>query len=540
MSSDEKIKKSSNTDSNTEIQIENKDLLNVFFDKSSSQFESQFFLSRKRVLSAENGQSELSDLLKSKLKALDMMLLILSNNKNILKEADLSCCEVMNNLLSLSKKDKVYGEQIFNKVKNIMIYLIKNQILMEEKNIESQKVLIKFLINILNIKFDNGYFKQILDLITENNTIYEIFLEEFFHKIFKGRNITIKIKEMKYIIKSLLLNEKSIKYMSYFNLMERILNFAKDKNAGGCRTSFQINQVVFLLQYMVDICSINEIKKNLDLKNNDKKVKKILELFFSSINDMINKDDYDFDINKINKKNLEIKNENIKRKKIFFSEMMNFLNKLKKNFGEIINEKENENKIEEINNLYKSIINKKYVIVVNTNDSIMNKDASDKKKKNNEIKEKQNKKDEINEESNEDREQNGEKEDLNDKNKNDENNEEEEEEKKIIDKDDKVDKKEEKDDKEDETKEIELEEEPKQKKENKNKKAKKEKKKEDKKVDKKKDTKEGKKEKKNKDKIEKDEENNNIEMKNKKTKRTKSKDNAEEKNENKNKKKKKY
>ena len=128
MTEQKKTKAQSQNKTKDEIEIENKDLLNVFFDNSGSQFESQFFLSRKRMLNAENGQNELSDLLKSKLKALDMMLLILTNNKNILKESDLSCCEVLNNLLSVSKKDKAYGEHIYSKIKTIMIYLIKNKI----------------------------------------------------------------------------------------------------------------------------------------------------------------------------------------------------------------------------------------------------------------------------------------------------------------------------------------------------------------------------------------------------------------------------
>ena len=116
MSKEKKSTEDLQTKTKEEIEIENKDLLNVFFDNSGSQFESQFFLSRKRMLNAENGQNELSDLLKSKLKALDMMLLILSNNKNILKESDLSCCEVLNNLLNMSKKDKAYGEHIYSKM----------------------------------------------------------------------------------------------------------------------------------------------------------------------------------------------------------------------------------------------------------------------------------------------------------------------------------------------------------------------------------------------------------------------------------------
>ena len=339
MSSDKKSKEDSKKKINNEIEIENKDLLNVFFDNSGNQFESNFYLSRKRVLNAENGQNELSDLLKSKLKALDMMLLILTNNKNILNESELSCCEVLNNLLSLSKKDKVYGEQIYSKIKTIMIYFIKNKIALKEKNIEDNRVIIKFVITLFNIKFDNNYFKQILDLISVEENILDIFIHELFNKLFKGRNITIKIKEMKYIIKSILTNDKIIKYKNYFDIMELILSYAKEKNNGGCRTGFQLNQVVFLLQYMLDIININEIKKNLpDKKSSKTQLLKIVEMFYDSINDLINKEDYEFDKN-INKKNLDIKNDNIKRKKIFFGEMLNFLNKLKKNF-DVLKEKE--------------------------------------------------------------------------------------------------------------------------------------------------------------------------------------------------------
>ena len=378
MSTVKKSTEEMKTKTKEEIEIENKDLLNVFFDNSGSQFESQFFLSRKRMLNAENGQNELSDLLKSKLKALDMMLLILSNNKNILKESDLSCCEVLNNLINVSKKDKAYGEHIYSKIKTIMIYFIKNKISLEEKSEEENKMIIKFLLTLLNIKFDNGYFKQILELISNEKDLYEVFIQELFNKLFKGRNITIKIKEMKYILKSILINDKIIKEMNYFDIMELILNYAKEKQNGGCRTSFQLNQVVFLLQYMVEIININEIKKNLPKKEDIKlRLLKIIEMFYNSINDLVNKDDYDFDKN-IAKKNLEIKNENIKRKKNFFSEMLNFLNKLKKNF-DVIGDKEFSDKLEQINNLYKNIINTKYVIVINDNNNKKNENSNKKK-----------------------------------------------------------------------------------------------------------------------------------------------------------------
>ncbi len=176
MTSDNKKDSSKKKNEIKEIEVEQKDLMDIFFDKSSSQFESQLFLSRKRMISAENGQSELSELLKSKLKALDMMLFILSNNKNILKESNLSCCEVLNNLLCMSKKDKSYGEHIYSKIKNIILYIIKNQILFNEKNIESNKVILKFLITLFNIKFDNGYFKQALEIISTNQDITKLFI----------------------------------------------------------------------------------------------------------------------------------------------------------------------------------------------------------------------------------------------------------------------------------------------------------------------------------------------------------------------------
>ena len=514
MTEQKKTKAQSQNKTKDEIEIENKDLLNVFFDNSGSQFESQFFLSRKRMLNAENGQNELSDLLKSKLKALDMMLLLLTNNKNILKESDLSCCEVLNNLLSVSKKDKAYGEHIYSKIKTIMIYLIKNKISLEEKNSEENKAVIKFLLTLYNIKFDNGYFKQTLDLIANDKDFSEIFINELFNKLFKGRNITIKIKEMKYILKTILTNEKIIKNMNYFDIMELILNYAKEKQNGGCRTSFQLNQVVYLLQYMTEIININEIKKFLpDKSEQKKKLIQIIEIFFNSINDLINKEDYEFDKN-INKKNLEIKNENIKRKKNFFSEMLNFFNKLKKNF-EVIKEKEFNHKLEEINNLYKNVINTKYVVIINSNINNNNKKIEDKKNLGNKPEKIKNEIKDGNEDDNNN--DNEESEEEEDKDKNAEENKIDEE---INNKEDELKEKKGKINKQNEKEEIELEEENEEQeqeiKKEKNKKKKKEKK------------------------IKKDDKENEGEQNkliNKKTKRKESKNKEENKNEKKKKKK---
>ena len=367
-----------------EIEVEQKDLLDVFFDKSTSQFESQLFLSRKRMLNAENGQNELSDLLKSKLKALDMMLLILSNNKNIIKESDLSCCEVLNNLLSISKNDKSYGEHIYSKIKSIILYILKNQLYLKEKNNEAIKVIIKFLITLLNIKFDNGYFKQVIEIISPNQEMFTLFTNELFHKLFKGRNITIKIKEMKYILKTILFDDKIKKYMNYFDLMEKIISYAHEKGQGGCRTSFQLNQVAYLLQYLLDILNIKEIKSSLPEKDEiNKRLLKILNDFKNSIEELIDKNDYEFDKSKISKKNLEAKNDIIKRKKTFFGEMLNYLNKLKNNFKDELGEKDCNKVIGDINNLYKNVINTKYIVVANANANANTNNKKDQNKKNN-------------------------------------------------------------------------------------------------------------------------------------------------------------
>ena len=452
MTSDNKDKAPSKKSKDiNEIEIEQKDLLNVFFDKSNSQFESQFFLSRKRMLNAENGQTELSELLKSKLKALDMMLLILTNNKNILKESDLSCCEVLNNLLSISKKDKSYGEHIYSKIKSIILYLLKNQLFIKEKNIESNKVIIKFLITLLNIKFDNGYFKQILEIISTNEEISKLFINELFDKLFKGRNITIKLKEMKYILKTLLFDEKIKKFYDFFDILEKILSFVHEKDSGGCRTTFQLNQVVFLLQYLIDILNIKEIKNALPEKNKiNEKLLQILNNIIISLNELIDKKDFEKDTTKMKKKELEALNEKIRRKKIFFTEMYNFYNKFKNYFqNEIKENKEYTQKIEEINNLYKNTIAIKYTVVINTNtnnkkdkknknkDKKDNKDKDKNKDKNNDKNNKENK--ENKEEDMEVEENNikeNEKEDKDD-DKNDDN--EKEEDEKNIDNDDKDD-----------------------------------------------------------------------------------------------------
>jgi hypothetical protein len=214
--------------------------------------------------------------------------------------------------------------------------------------------------------------------------MFTLFINELFHKLFKGRNITIKIKEMKYILKTILFDDKIKKYMNYFDLMEKIISYAHEKGQGGCRTSFQLNQVAYLLQYLLDILNIKEIKSSLPEKDEiNKRLLKILNDFKNSIEELVDKNDYEFDKSKISKKNLEAKNDIIKRKKTFFGEMLNYLNKLKNNFKDELGEKESTKVIGDINNLYKNVINTKYIVVANANTNSNSNNKNDKNKKDN-------------------------------------------------------------------------------------------------------------------------------------------------------------
>ena len=81
--------------SSSDIKVDKNEMINIFLDNSSNQLESQFFLNKKRMLNAQKGQNELLDLLKKKLKGLEMLQSILNNNKNILYENDINCSEVL-------------------------------------------------------------------------------------------------------------------------------------------------------------------------------------------------------------------------------------------------------------------------------------------------------------------------------------------------------------------------------------------------------------------------------------------------------------
>ena len=88
------------------MMVEKEDLVNVFLDNGANQLEDQVFLSKKKMLNAQKGQNELFELLKMKMKGLDMLYTVISNNKELIAKEDLLCVETLLNLLSVAKNEK--------------------------------------------------------------------------------------------------------------------------------------------------------------------------------------------------------------------------------------------------------------------------------------------------------------------------------------------------------------------------------------------------------------------------------------------------
>ncbi len=353
----------------TEIEVDKNEMMNIFLDNSSNQLESQFFLNRKRMLNAQKGQNEINDLLKMKLKGLEMLQSILINNKNILQENDISCTEVLFNLCNISKNEKNISEQIIKKIKGITIQLIKNQILLKEENNENseKKNLIKFIIFLININYESNYFQQVFFTVVKNENLYNDFINELFTKILRGRNINIKLNDIKFMLKMFLTNEDSKKNLNFFNLIQKLINFLEKKENGGARTYHQINQCCYLLQYIIDfIQGKDNLKKEIkDNENFNDNCKKILTLLFEILNSFFDENDFKKNVNEMKKKEIIGRNDLIKKKKNVFNEIHKFISKFEKCFNLIKINDELNDIYSEIETLYKEKINPNYNIILN-------------------------------------------------------------------------------------------------------------------------------------------------------------------------------
>ena len=355
--------------SSSDIKVDKNEMINIFLDNSSNQLESQFFLNRKRMLNAQKGQNEINDLLKMKLKGLEMLQSILINNKNILQENDISCTEVLFNLCNISKNEKNISEQIIKKIKGITIQLIKNQILLKEENNENseKKNLIKFIIFLININYESNYFQQVFFTIVKNENLYNDFINELFTKILRGRNINIKLNDIKFMLKMFLTNEDSKKNLNFFNLIQKLINFLEKKENGGARTYHQINQCCYLLQYIIDfIQGKDNLKKEIkDNENFNDNCKKILMFLFEILNSFFDENDFKKNVNEMKKKEIIGRNDLIKKKKNVFNEIHKFISKFVKCFNLLNINDELNDILSEIETFYNEKINPNYNIILN-------------------------------------------------------------------------------------------------------------------------------------------------------------------------------
>jgi len=346
-----------------EIEIENKEIYELFNNNSANQLESNMFLERKKLLNAQKGESEINDMLKMKLKGLDMFNSILLSNKKILETFDLNYSEVLIDLLNFSRCNKNLYENILKKIKSISIFLLKNQILIKNKNDNSILSIIKFIIILLNSKYEYSYFQQIYSVIIKEENILKIFLENFLDKFFKGRNLNLTINDVKNIFKLFLANKNNYKCLNFFNLFLYLLNFVELKGEGS-RTIHQVNQDLILLQYSLDYINNKKLIDNIikNEKNFNEKINKIYDKINDLLINMINENDYK-NIEKLNKKQLNEKNSQIKKKKLIFNGINKVFNKLNKTFN-LIENKEFSSKIKDFEEIYKEKINKNYNIII--------------------------------------------------------------------------------------------------------------------------------------------------------------------------------
>merc|ERR1712032_1119218 len=108
------------------------EIYDLFTTDRVDQFENELIKSRRLFFNAKKGKNALFDTLKLKSKSLDMLILILQNNKTLIKTEDLLCLDTLTKMTTLAKHDKVLFDSILRKVKTVATCLIKNQIYLQD------------------------------------------------------------------------------------------------------------------------------------------------------------------------------------------------------------------------------------------------------------------------------------------------------------------------------------------------------------------------------------------------------------------------
>lgn len=123
------------------------DFIEILNDNKSNILEDDFLSSKKKMANAITGKSEIFDLVRQKLKALEMISLVLLNNKKLLKEGDFFFLDDLRFVFNQSKNDKSLFEPISKRVKHLISLILKNQII--HKNEENYAKIVNVIYEIL-------------------------------------------------------------------------------------------------------------------------------------------------------------------------------------------------------------------------------------------------------------------------------------------------------------------------------------------------------------------------------------------------------
>lgn len=95
--------------------VESKDFLDIFMDNSTDMLTNNFLASKKKLVTLNSGRNLEFDKLRLKGKAVEMINMILSNNKELVKSEDVYMNDELKELFVRSKNDKSLFESISKK-----------------------------------------------------------------------------------------------------------------------------------------------------------------------------------------------------------------------------------------------------------------------------------------------------------------------------------------------------------------------------------------------------------------------------------------
>lgn len=109
------MEKDSTLNQNFEDDAESKDFMEVFMDNKSDILHTDFLGKKRQLASAINGKGEEFESIRQKSKALEMINMIISSNKTLLKSEDLYHGDDLKRIFSQAKNNKELFENISKK-----------------------------------------------------------------------------------------------------------------------------------------------------------------------------------------------------------------------------------------------------------------------------------------------------------------------------------------------------------------------------------------------------------------------------------------